>query len=257
MFYLLHLFEMSPLWGVLTLAQLALTIWMVVDASRRGVDLFWYWIILVIQPLGAWAYFFVFKLHDLRGDGSWLTWLFQRRASLAELRHRADQSPTPANRLELGDRLVETGAFGEAVPHLDSVLKREPDHCRCLFLLAQAYRGQGRPAQAVPLLKRLVAAQANWGDYKAWRALIEASAESGDPAGAVAACRDLARLQPSLENKCLLADHLLESGQRIEAVMVLRDGLEEYQFATGQTRRRDGRWVSRARQLLKESETGA
>src|SRR4051812_34944471 len=105
-----YLLELSPLW----LAQAALTIWMVIDANRRGVDGYWFWIILVIQPLGAWAYFFVHKLPALRRDGGWFAGLFQRRASLAELRHRADQSPTPANRLELGDRLVETGAFAEA-----------------------------------------------------------------------------------------------------------------------------------------------
>src|SRR5262245_59651528 len=162
--YIPYLYEFAPLY----LAQVALTIWMLVDANRRGVEVHWFWIILIFQPFGAWAYFFIYKVKDFQDRPGWLGNLFQRRPSLAELRHRAGQSPTPASWLELGERLVQDGAFAEAVPHLETVLAREPDHCRCIFLLARAHRGLGKPAQAVLLLQRLLARQPNWGDYRAW-----------------------------------------------------------------------------------------
>src|SRR5947209_10854271 len=121
--YTPYLYELSPLY----LAQAAMTIWMLVDANRRRVDTYWYWLILAFQPFGAWAYFFSYKARELRGGSGWLAGLFQSPASLAELRRRAERMPTVASRLDLGERLVEVGEFAEAVPHLEVVLKHEPD----------------------------------------------------------------------------------------------------------------------------------
>jgi hypothetical protein len=248
--FLPYLYELTPLY----LAQAAFTIWMLVDAGRRGVDAYWFWIILFFQPIGAWAYFFLYKVKDFGGGTGWLANLFKRRTPLSELRYRVERSPTPAHWLELGDRLVETGAYAEAVPHLEAVLAREPEHCRCLFLLAQAHRGMDQPALAVPLLQRLLARQPGWGDYKAWHALIEVLRKSGNTAEAVSRCRELARVAPTLEHKCLLAQQLLETEEKAEAGKVLTLALEEYRYATGLGRRRDRRWVGKARQLLRTTE---
>src|SRR5262245_21852883 len=109
--YIPYLFDWSPLY----LAQVALTIWMLVDAHRRGMDVYWFFIILAFQPFGAWAYFFMYKLKDFRGGSDRLAGLFHRPPPLEEVRRRAEKSPTPAHRLELGERLVETGAFAEAL----------------------------------------------------------------------------------------------------------------------------------------------
>ena len=61
MFHLPFLYELSPLY----LAQAGLTIWMLMDANRRGVEGYWFWLILGFQPIGAWAYFFAYKVKDL------------------------------------------------------------------------------------------------------------------------------------------------------------------------------------------------
>ena len=246
--YIPYLFEWSPLYFV----QAALTIWMLVDANRRGVDYYWFLIILAFQPLGPWVYFFLYKVKDFRGGRGWPAGLLQRRASLEELRHRAERLPTAANRLELGERLVETGMFAEAAPHLEAVLAREPQHCQALFALAESHRGLGRPEQAVPLLQTLVARHPGWRDYHAYHRLIEVRDEAGDKLGAVASCRELARVAPSLEHKCLLSELLLETGERTEAKKVVEQGLEDYRYLTGLSRRRDRRWVGKAKQLRKQ-----
>src|SRR4051812_44564464 len=119
-FFSHHLTE----WTLLGVAQAALTVWMLVDASRRGVEPAWFWAILVFQPIGAWAYFFTFKVHDFSSRSGWLGDLFRRRPFLEELRHRAKQSPTPANWLALAERLIEIKEYAEAVPHLEGVLGR-------------------------------------------------------------------------------------------------------------------------------------
>ncbi|HEY1379128.1 MAG TPA: tetratricopeptide repeat protein [Gemmataceae bacterium] len=243
------LFESTPL----LVLQLGLTLWMLVDASHRRVEAYWYWIILIFQPLGAWAYFLVYKARDLRGGAGRLAGLLHRPPSLAELRHRAEHAPTVASRLELAERLVALGEFAEAVPLVEAVLAREPEHNRAAVLLARCRRGLGRPAEAVPLLKGVVARQPGWGEYAAWYLLIDCCREAEDPFGAVAGCRELAKAAPSLEHTCLLAEHLLAAGEPAAAKKAVEEALADYQYSTGQSRRRDRRWVGRAKRLLKQA----
>jgi hypothetical protein len=243
-----HLYEMPYLY----VPQLALTIWMLVDANRRGVDQYWFWIILVFQPIGAWAYFFMYKVRDFRAGKFSLGSLFQRRASLEELRYRVDRAPTVAHRLELADRLIESGMSAEAIPHLQAVLAHEPEHGHALFALARCHREQGHPAQAVHLLEKLIARHAGWGNYSGWRALIEARQEGGDARAAVAGCRDLLRASPTLEHKCLLAEHLIGVDEKEEARKLLQQALEDYSYTSGPSRSRDRRWASQAKQIMKQ-----
>src|SRR5437763_1805548 len=85
-------YGLSPL---VILVQVAMTVWMLVDASRRGVEFYWFWIIIGAQPFGPWAYFFVYKIKEFQGGaagfrdtsgnahtGGWLAGLFHRRPSM-------------------------------------------------------------------------------------------------------------------------------------------------------------------------------
>lgn len=256
MLHALWTYELSPLY----FAQAALTIWMLVDANRRGAETYWFYIILWFQPLGAWAYFFTHKIRDFTGwrPGSatahtpnWLTNLFTRRASVEELRYRVDQSPTMAARLELALRLVELHEYSEAEPHLQAVLAREPDHHTALFTLAECYRNLDRPVEAIPLLQKLVLRQSGWRNGIAWYSLIQACQQAGNHTEAVAQARRLAQVTPSLEHKCLLANSLDEAGDRPGALEVVEKALEEFRFNPNPPRS-DRRWVGKAKQLLKE-----
>src|SRR5260370_10427105 len=122
-------------WSLLYLAQAALTVWMLVDINRRGVEYYWFWIVLVFQPFGPWVYFLLYKVKDFRSGQGWLAGLFHQRPSLRELRHRVERLPTVASRLELGERLVEEEEYAEAPGHVAVVLERQPEHFKALFAL--------------------------------------------------------------------------------------------------------------------------
>jgi hypothetical protein len=236
---------------LLSLAQTAFMVWMLIDAYRRRAEGFWFWVILFVPGLGAWVYFFAVKLRDFRGPN--LGGLFQRPASLQELRYRAEHLPTLVSHLELAERLIEQGQHGEALPHLLAARKMEPEHPRPQFALALCHKEQGQPGQAVPLLEGLLARDPRWHNYAAWYLLIEARAAAGDPTGAVASCRELARLAPTLEHNCLLAEHLLMAGQTAEADRLLEASLRDHDYAPGPIRRRNRRWASEARRLRKRA----
>ena len=236
---------------LLSLAQTAFMVWMLIDAYRRRAEGFWFWVILFVPGLGSWVYFFAVKLRDFRGPN--LGGLFQRRASLEELRYRAEHLPTLVSHLELAERLIEQKQHAEALPHLLAAQKMEPEHPRPQFALALCHKEQGHPELAVPLLEGLLARDPRWHNYAAWYLLIEARAAAGDPAGAVASCRELARLAPTLEHHCLLAEHLLKAGQAGEADRLLEASLREHDYAPGPIRRRNRRWASEARRLRKRA----
>ena len=47
------------------LMQAAMTIAMLVDAYRRGVEVWWYYLIFFLQPIGVWVYLFAVFLPRL------------------------------------------------------------------------------------------------------------------------------------------------------------------------------------------------
>jgi hypothetical protein len=234
------------------LLQGAFTIWMLVDAYRRPAEPFWLWVILLVPGLGAWAYFFSVKAADSLRPAAGPFW--QRKASLDELRYRAEQAPSLTNRLALAECLMERGGYAEAQPHLQAALKAEPEHCQTLFALAVCHLEQGRPEQARELLEQLVGRNPRWSDHAAYHLLIETRARCGDRPGALEGCRELVKIMPTLQHQCLLAEHLLAGGQADEARRLLDQGIRDYDFAPRFIRRRNRYWAGVARRLRKSTE---
>ncbi len=237
----------------LAVAAVALMVWALIDLSTRQVPYYWVWVILLLPGVGALAYLGAVVLPTLRGPGgSWFT----SRPSLEELRYRAEQAPTLTNHLALAQRLIEVQEFAAALGHLEEARKREPDHCQVLYSLACCHLGEGRPAEAVLLLERLTRREPRWSHDTGWHLLIVAHEEAGDLSAAVASCRELVKLSPTLQHYCLLAERLLQDGQAGEAQQVLQRALQDYQFAPGPNRRRNRRWASAARRLLRQATAG-
>jgi hypothetical protein len=249
------LFAGAPHVGqVLGLLQLAFTVWMMVDAYQRRVEPFWYWVILIFQPIGAWVYFFAVKVRTLRLPTLRRAAPAERRLSLDELRYRVERTPTLANRFALAQRLSDKGAPAEAIPHLEAVLAIEPDYCAALHALAECRLATGAAEQAVAPLERLIRRDPRWADYRAWRTLVEVHQARGQPADALTTCRELEKRLPTLENKCLLAEHLLDTGRPAEAVPLLDEALADHRYAPWGARWHDRRWSRAARRLLAEVE---
>jgi hypothetical protein len=233
---------------VLSVLHMAFALWMLVDAHRRGMDYYWFFIIFFVPIAGPLAYFFLFKIHDFHGFSS----LFQPKVPLHELRYRAEQTPTLANHLALAQRLIEQKSFAEALPHLEKAHPMEPDHSQVMFSLAVCYKESGQVDKSNPLLERIISRDRTWSDYAAWRLLIETKESNGDKTGALATCQDLVKLAPSLRHRCMLAERLLEAGKADEARQILDQALQDHYYAPGPLRRRNRRWAGEARRLQKQ-----
>lgn len=241
---------------ILAVLQTLLTLWMVVDCYQRGADWFWFWIIFLFQPIGPWAYFIAIKLQDFRGGGSdrpgWLGQLFQRKTPIEELRYKAEHVPTLANHLALAERLIEIEEYEEAIPFLDQAMSREPDHCRILYLQAVCQVELGAPLKALPFLDKVIARDSYWSDYQAWRLLVRTRTELNDTEGALAACQEMARIAPTLQHRCMLAEKLDAVGRGAEGHKLLERALDEQRFAPANVRRLNRKWAGEAKRLVKK-----
>jgi hypothetical protein len=237
-------------------AQLAFTIAMLMHVYRSGAEQYWFFIILFLQPIGAWAYLFVILLPGLRfsSGGSSEPW-FQRRLSLAELRYRAERTPTVNNRIAYAEGLMANGEHSEAIALLEAVIATDQIHCQAMHDLALCHLACKEPAKAIAMIKRLHERDYRWSNYRAWRTLIEAHVANNDAPGALKACRELEKMVPTLENKCLLAEHMLDNKLNTEAIQMLDQALEDHSFLPWNKRFKNWHWARYAKKLLNEAES--
>lgn len=250
-----HIWQILENYPYLAVAQTAFTIWMAIDAYRRASEQFWIWIIVFFQPLGTWIYFFAVKLPSFRiprrfGDKP----LWQRKLSTDELRYHVERMPTVINHVAYAERLMEEGEHYEAMPHLEAALALDETYCQAMHDLAVCHVACHQPEQALSVLERLMKRDARWSDYRAWHTLLDAQDALGRHDEALNTCRDLEKRVPTWENKCRLAERLIDRGHHDEARRVLDQALEDHHYAPFKIRLRHWRWARHAQQLLKETE---
>lgn len=237
------------------LPVLAFSVWMALDAYRRSAEMFWIWVILILPPIGGLVYFFAVWLPSFRlprpslgRTGSW------KRVSLDELRYRVQRTPTVMNQMALAERLKQKGLASEAIPHLESALAKDETYCPAMHLLAECHLECGESEKALIVITALLKRDPHWSNYLAWRTLIEAQDAAHMPEQALESCRELERRQPTWENRCRLAERLIDLAHGEEAVQLLENALEEHSYAPLQKRLANFLWARRARRLLREAD---
>jgi hypothetical protein len=236
---------------IVSVAQTVFMIWMAVDVYRRRSDQFWYWVIFFVPVLGAWVYFFAIVAPQLATTGN-LSSLFERKVSLAELRYRAEQAPTLANNLALSQALMAKGIFAEALPFLEAAYQVEPEHGSVLFGLAKCHLHEGTYPQAASFLERIIKREPRWSDYEAWRLLIETKLDAGQDDEALNTARELVKISPSLRNRCLLGELLIDQSYKGEARALLQQAIDDHTFTPVTLRRHNRVWARKAGRLLKK-----
>src|ERR1017187_5655382 len=154
-------------------AQMVFTIAMLAHVYRTGAEPFWYFVIFLLQPVGAWVYCIVVVVRNVRFSGGITSGpLWQRKLSLNELRYHAERMPTVNNRLAFAQGLMAKGKHAEAIPLLEGVLATDQIHCGAMHDLAVCHLACGAAEESVAMLKKLLERDYRWSYYRAWRTLI-------------------------------------------------------------------------------------
>ena len=236
---------------VLSLAGSGFTIWMAVEAIRRGQAGSWLWIIMFFGPVGAAVYFF-------SEYSSWpgRRFAFERRKVTAqELRHaevevrRLDSAPAWFHYASL---LRARQDYGRAVEAGRKALERDGRSLEGRYELGRALLGAGQFREAAETLESVVAADRTHDKDEALYALAQARMAAGD---AEVARPLLAELESRSSRPAILYDRaVLEGrlGDRETAARCLRRILDEAEYVPPYLAREVKPWVKKARQGLRK-----
>jgi len=233
---------------ILSALQTLFSVGVLIEEYRSGVEPWWFYFMLFVPIIGAWAYFFVVFLPHFNFKAPF----WERKTPVEELRFRAQNSPTFANDLALGHRLVELGRYDEALAPLQAARKREPNHAPVCFHLAKCLYELHKSSEALPFVQAILDKEPRWEDYAAWRLLIKIQQDLDLDDATLETARQLVKLSPRMEHKYLLAEQLARLDQDGEARLVLENALQEQQFVSAPVQRVNRKWTKEARRLLSE-----
>lgn len=228
------------------------TLWMAVEAVRRGDASRWLWIILVFGPLGAAVYF----LAEYLGVGTLGRVSFHgRRVTAADVRRaevevkRLDNS---ASWCEYASLLRARKDFVKAAEAAQRAVERNPRDLDAKYELGLSLLAAGRAAEAAPVLKSVVEQNRSFDTDNALLALARALYGAGELAAARARFEELAerRARPEILYDLAMVQGLL--GDRTAAMSSLQRIVDEAELIPDYLKREARPWVRKARSALSQ-----
>jgi hypothetical protein len=231
--------------GVLMLLGTGFTLWMAVEAVRRGQASGWLWIILLFGPIGAAVYFFSEYIDDpfraWRGTG--------RRVTAEDLRHaEADvkRLDNTATWLTYASALRARKDYRRAVEAAQKAVERDASNIDAHYELAQALIDAGRPREARAPLETVVAAKRSYDSEKALYSLAMAQLAAGEVEAARAALDEVGSRSSRPEFLYQLGAVEAQLGHRDEAARALQRIIHESELVPAYLQREVRPWVRKA-----------
>ena len=244
--------HMSTPLAIAYLVATTFYVWMLVDAIRRRAPYYWYLIILFL-PFGAFLYFGLIKLPELTGKRPAAPRVFATAGpTLEDLAELARQTPSELNKLAFADKLSELQRFPEAVGRYRDVLRQNKDSKEALHGLARALLALARPLEAIDALADLMELDPEFRDYSAALDYAEALWQAGKQDDAIGLLTGLVSVSKRINHRMALAHYLKERGDSVTARSELDQALRDFASSPDFVQRRDQRWADRARKLLAE-----
>lgn len=226
-------------------------VWMLVDAVRRGE---WLWAVLIFvffiinAPL---YYFLVYRRSSPGLQGLELPGAHDRRR-IKELQDQIHHLDKAHHHLELGDIYFQQGKLAQAEACYRASVERDPDDPDAWAHLGQCLLRQGRAAEALPHLERVVKVDPNHDFGHTQMALAETLTAVGRIEEALAAWRQVLTEHTYARARVQLAELLARQGDREAARKEVREVLADEAHTPEFQRRRDRVWIRRAKALLRQ-----
>lgn len=236
----------------LVLIGVIFSLWMAVDAIRRGE---WIWAVCIVlfTVFSAILYFFmVYRPQGAAGGGSTGFELpgARDRARLKEIENRIHHLDHARDHLDLADHFFSKGKFEKAEASYRESLKRDPNDPDAIAHLGQCLLRLKRPAEAKPLLEQALAADPKHDYGHTQMALAETQAALGNPDQAIATWQQVLAHHGYARAKVQYAELLAAKGRADEARNLMRELIADDQHSPRFQRVRDKAWIRRAKKLL-------
>jgi len=232
---------------------------MIVDAIRRRVEPFWY--VILLFPAGALIYFFFVKLKitELLPIAPEQTLPTQRAEEAQEptstiierFREKVQQSPSYTNRVKLAKALFANKQFEEAAGFFTLARKTHPREREAIYGLGLCQFELNRNKEAIETLSDLLDLNLEYDDYKAAQVLVQILWYEGQREEAFSLLEEIKERSPELRHRIVIAHYLIKDGLKERAIEVLEEALSRFNRASEYIRKREGRWATEARGLLR------
>ena len=226
----------------------------VIHWARRRPDTFWLWIIIIGGPIGALAYFVV------EGDFSGVRHSFKppsRRPRIAMLRALVRENPSAGNYEELGELLLENKRYAEAREAFDHALSSRTDSIHTFYFRGIAEFELGLNDAAISDLQHVVDVEPKHDYSRAMCLLAQAFARSGRTSEATELFDKLVATSTAPESLTAAAEFYIEQGRGNEARDIVESVLARRATMPAYQKRRDAKWLRKARQLARRSRQSA
>lgn len=215
-----------PFIGLSILVQ----IFCAVHCVRNRRNNMWLMVIIFLSIPGclAYAFFEIFPYYaanrQVRAAKAAAVRNFDPQRKVRAAREAVDTADTAANRIALGDALVDLGSHRESIEHYRAALAKMPSADRATQLkLARAVLESGSPREARTLLETLPDSSSPSENDRTRLLLARALQECGDTDRALELYQDLGHRLPGGEAQCRRAALLIELGRPGEAQATLED----------------------------------
>lgn len=244
-------FACGGCFGFLPMALAAVAL---IDSIRTGAGWYWCLIILGLPVIGPVAYFIVVRSPLLGSRGaSFMSHStarrLQARRRLKALQVQLGHWRGPGVLAEAGEELLVLGKNKEAEAHFREAIENGAAVEDVNYGLAQALQAQGRFAEAVPLLEKLVAAEPDSRLGEGPLALARCLDESGRHEEAEPVLRRVLERRTVIEAQVRLARILLHQGKKEEAGPLLAEVAADARTLPPYLKRRHRGWIRAARGL--------
>jgi len=234
---------------VLFILQTAFSIWMLVDAIKRGAQP-WWWIIIMV-PFGEFVYFFMIKIHDPPFSNI-RKWFKEKPVTLEQLRYEAQTTPSVANKVRLAQGLYDHGDYGEAIEIFEEMLAQDPEDKASLYGLGACRVQQRAFGEAIPRLEQVVDLELSYKDYLPAMELCNAYWQAGRKPSALALLERVARHSRRLEHELDLARCLAQLDRKDAARELLQQALADHEHSPAYVQRQSRPHARAAKALLRE-----
>ncbi len=227
------------------------SIWMLVDAARRG-EWVWFAFMIVFPIINPILYFFlVYRSAASLGSTGFELPGQHRRQRIAELEKQIHLLDKAHHHLELADIHFQRGKFKLAEESYLRSLEREPQDLDTRAHYGQCLLRLGRAAEAKIYLEAVCAENPKHDYGYSLMALAETRAALGDVDGAIAIWEQVVSQHSYARARTQLAELLIVKGQTERARKLAEEVLSEDKHAPEYQRRQERPWVGRAKKVLK------
>lgn len=229
---------------------LVLEVVAIVHYFRNRPQVYWFYVIVFMGPLGAAIYIGVEVLPEYLALSPTLRGLpRQRRAR--ELEALVEDNPSAANFEELGDIYMEAGNLAAARAAFDKAIAARSDSLDSFYRRGLCALKLGDAAAAIPDLERVAKEEPNYDFHRAAGLLAQACAKAGQKERAEALFLQAIQSSTLSETYLNYADFLAAQGRPAEARQWAQKVLDKERTMPTYLRRRERPWFQSAAEMLK------